>query len=340
MSPPSDLATATAKIGAAMVTCDSCPCCGGADMEQIPCRNDLHDIDGIDGSMKESDYHACLDCGLIFARRRQSADSVALFYAWFAHLEQRDYAVYPPPQPYVQAKADAAKAHVQYLVDHDILAPAMNIAHVRCDVGSLLRRIRDRYPDCSLHGYDYFDTNLRYARDTGFDHAQLLDPAQITLPADAAYDLIICNHTFTHAFNPIADLRALYRALKPGGLLYLHGEADHLLRFQPGSPFYQWVALNNFHKQLLSAPSLKNFLTTGGFSVITLEHSKYYMQVLARRQMEAGDGSDEVASKLAARSSATVMAGNFRRWAKRRESLFLPVLKVTAKVRTSLRRRA
>ncbi len=93
-----DLTAATAEIGASMTECEVCPCCGGNDLEPVACRNDLHAIEGVSDSMKDSDYHVCLDCSLIFARRRQSSESVALFYQWFAHLGRCDYAVYPPPK--------------------------------------------------------------------------------------------------------------------------------------------------------------------------------------------------------------------------------------------------
>ena len=167
MASSTDLMAATAEIGASMTECAACPCCGGGELEAVACRNDLYALDGVSDRMKDSDYHVCLDCSLIFARRRQSLDSAALFYQWFAYLERRDYAVYPPPPNYIQAKADVAKSHVKYLADLGALSPGMAIAHVRCDVGSHLMQIREQFPDCTLHGYDYFDSNIRYAHDQG-----------------------------------------------------------------------------------------------------------------------------------------------------------------------------
>ena len=112
------------------------------------CRNNLHAIEGISDSMKDSDYHVCLDCSLIFARRRQSLESVAEFYQWFALLERRGYAVYPPPTTYIQAKAGTARIHMKYLADYGVLSPGMTVAHLRCDVGSLLAQITGEACPC------------------------------------------------------------------------------------------------------------------------------------------------------------------------------------------------
>jgi SAM-dependent methyltransferase len=338
MASITDLTAATAEIGADMTECEACPCCGGVDCESVACRNDLYAIEGVSDSMKDSDYYVCLDCSLIFARRRQSLESAALFYQWFAHLERRDYAIYPPPQNYIRAKADVARTHVQYLADSGVLLPGMNIAHVRCDVGSDLVQIRERFPGCTLHGLDYFDSNIRYAHEQGLDGVGQLDPACINLPEGTAYDLIICNHIFTHAFDPTADLQMLYRALKPGGVLFLYNEIDHHLRFQPNGPFYQWVALNNFHKQLFAPQSVELFLTRGGFSIEARDHRTFYMQFLTRREVSAGDTNPDAALALAAKEAAPVMSKNFQRWAQLRDSRFHGLVKATSKLKKALSR--
>lgn len=336
MALSSELATATAEIGAGMTVCEVCPGCGGSDLQPVPCRNDLHAMDDVSDSMKDSDYHACPACGLIFARRRQTPAQAALFYRWFAHLEHRDYAVYPPPAPVVTGKAAFAAEQLRYLADQGVLSPGMTIAHLRCDVGSLMAQLRDRMPDCSIHGYDYFESNVRFAADQGIDGVELLDPAGVTLPDGAAYDLIICNHVFTHALDPIADLRKLFAAVKPGGLLYLYNEVDHFLRFQPNGAYFQWVALNNFHKQLFAPASLKYFLGKGGFSVETLDHRKFYMQLLAKRAASGDRTGPDDQTVQAARAAAPVMARNFQRWAALRESRFLGLIKIASKLRNSL----
>jgi SAM-dependent methyltransferase len=288
--------------------------------------------------MKDSDYHICRGCSLIFARRRQSPESIALFYRWFAYLEQRDYAVYPPPQNYIQAKYNTAGKLLDYLADHGILSPGMTIAHVRCDVGSMLVQIGERFPGGTLHGLDYFDSNVRYAREHGLEGVDLLDPARINLADGTAYDVIVCNHMLTHSLDPVADLRTLYDALKPGGVLFLYNEVDHFLRFEPKGPFYQWVALNNFHKQLFAPASLEYFLTGSGFSIEARSHRNFFMQFVARREAEPGEARPSAAVASAARAEVPVMTANFRRWAARRDSPLHGLYKVSGKLRKALLR--
>jgi SAM-dependent methyltransferase len=338
MALSTDLTAATAQIGAGMRVCGACPCCGGRDLEPVACRNDLYAIEGVSDSMKDSDYHVCLDCSLIFARRRQSLETIPLFYQWFAHLERRDYAVYPPPKNYIEAKSEGARVLVRYLADRGVLSSGMTIAHVRCDVGSLLARIKEQYSGCTLHGYDYFDSNVRYAHDQGLDGVSLLDPAGMKLPENTAYDLIVCNHIFTHSFDPAAELRTLHSALKPGGVLFLYNEVDHVLRFQPKGRFYQWVDLNNFHKQLLSPASLEVFLTRGGFSIEDRSHRNFYMQFLARRDATVTTASPDAEVALAARAAGPVIRRNFQQWAVVHDSRFHGLIKITSKLKKALRR--
>ena len=282
--------------------------------------------------------YVCRDCGLIFARRRQSAQSAALYYKWFAYLESRDYAEYPPKEKYLEGKSEVAAKHLQYLNERGLLFPGMTIAHVRCDVGSLQKEIQKQFPDCSVYGYDYFDSNVRYARESGLETVDLLNPAGIDFPHGVAFDLIICNHIFTHSIDPAADMEKLYAALKPGGILYLYNEMNHQIRFQPGNTSYQWVALNNFHKQLLSPTCLELFLMRGGFSDVTLSNDRNYMRAIARRNATDSDPDCVGEVATAAVEAAGVIEEYFRGWAKRRNSPFFSLFKLFGKTKSALRR--
>ena len=165
----------------------------------------------------------------------------------------------PAARKLFRAKSKTAQSLVAYLIKQGVLSDGMRIAHIRSDVGSFMLAIQQEFPNCQIHGFDYFDSNIRYARAQGLGDVAELDPARLCLLEEPGYDLVICNHVMTHAFDPKADLKTLYRVIKPGGALFLYNEADHLLRFQPDSAHYQWVALNNFHKQLLTSHSLNNF---------------------------------------------------------------------------------
>lgn len=305
-------------------------------LEAINCPNDLYAIEGVSDDMKASDYHICRDCSLILALRRQSSDITASYYKLFAYLERRDYAEYPPTKNYLEGKAAAAAKHVLYLKRQNILFPGMTIAHVRCDAGALQAEIQSQFPDCTVHGYDYFESNIRYAREQGLDTVDLLDPAGLKFDDGVTFDLIICNHTFTHAIDPASDLKTLHAALKQDGVLYLYNEVNHQIRFQPGHRLYQWVALNNFHKQLLSPPSLAFFLTKGGFTDISLSNDGIYMQALARRANEPPDTNRLREFAQAAAATAPALKRNFLHWAKTRNSRYFFIVKLFSKVKFAL----
>ena len=332
MTSHTELEKATTEIAAGMIRCTTCPCCGGRELHATPSQNDLHSIAGVNGGMKDSEYHACGECGLIFARRRQTPDQAALYYQYFAHLEHRDYAIYPPPNSYVTAKELAASKHLSFLEDHCALSNNINVAHVRCDFGSLLEKIVARYPGSSIYGFDYFESNIRFARERGLKLVESLNPAGIGFPKEVKFDLIICNHLLPHSLNPSNDLQKLRRSLKPNGLIYFYNEADHLIRFDPAKKGYQWVMLNNFHKQLFSMPSLLRFLEKEELMVKVSRHNVIYIEVLA------GLGAIDRNSKnlQQAIEAAPIVIRNFQLWAKRRKNPFLIIFKLLSKLKWAM----
>ncbi len=253
-------------------------------------------------------------------------------------LEQRNYAVYPPSEKYLELKSAATAKHIKFLTDRGILCPGMTIAHVRCDVGSLQVAIQKQFSGCIFHGYDYFNSNVRYARECGLEMVNLLDPAQLNLGEGMAFDLIICNHAFTHSMDPSSDRRTLFNALKPGGALYFYNEVNHQIRFKMGDDAYQWVALNNFHKQLLSPSCLTLFLINGGFSDITLSNDGLYMRGLAYRDSWPPDPDYQREAAAAAAAAAPDIEFNFRSWINKRNSRFYSVFKLHQKIKRALHR--
>ena len=110
-----NLAQSTAEIGRRMIMLEACAFCGSRDLTPMPFVNDLEPMDEVGEALKDSDYHLCNACALLFARRRQSRETVADYYGWFSRLEHRDYAVYPPPEAYRSAKRLVAAYHLERL---------------------------------------------------------------------------------------------------------------------------------------------------------------------------------------------------------------------------------
>lgn len=338
MSRPEDLAAATAKIAARMIRLDDCPGCGGRAFAATPCGNDLDDIEGVDANLRDSDYHLCRECSLLFARRRQPVGTAVDFYGLFVELERRSYAVYPPPESYRQAKKGAAAGLLARMEGHGLLRPGQKIAHLRSDVGSLEEMITAKYPDSVVDAWDYFDSNIRYADEHGPAGTRRLEPTGLELAEGAGYDLVVSNHIFTHSLIPQTDLKNLRAAVGVGGMLYAYNEADHLFRFQPGDPRYQWVALNNFHKQLFTSLSLRFFLLRGGFEVLSLDHRAHFMELVARAVDPAdADFADRLdrARRLAA-DSEPAFAAKFEKWSRVQNSPLRDVYKIASRLKRRL----
>jgi SAM-dependent methyltransferase len=140
--------------------------------------------------------------------------------------------------------------------------------------------LRSRLPAATLHGLDYFETNVRYLREEGF-RVDKLSAAAIELPPGAAYDLILANHHFTHALDPRGDLARLRNALRPGGHILFYSEVDHSVLFDPASALFSRIDVINYHKQLFVPETFAALLRNGGFGCEFLGRSRFTMTYLA-----------------------------------------------------------
>jgi SAM-dependent methyltransferase len=153
--------------------------------------------------------------------------------------------------------------------------------HVRCDAGALLREVLDAYPDARVDGLDYFATNVQAAREWGLDRVELLDPAAIQIPFEQKYDLIVCNHIFTHSLVPGADIETLRNSLAPGGRMFFYNENDHELICTPGNEFFTRKEMISYHKQMLTPDSFARFLASKGLQSELIGHRKFTFTMLA-----------------------------------------------------------
>jgi 2-polyprenyl-3-methyl-5-hydroxy-6-metoxy-1,4-benzoquinol methylase len=255
--------------------------CGGAETEIVARRNDLASLLYVDRRVTHSDYSLCRRCGVVFAARRERASVAQAYYELFGEIVNKGYAKRVIPGPARAGKIKLAKLLCDQLEQHRLLRPGVRVLHVRCDAGALLHEIKQRCPDTIVHGLDYFPTNLQAAREWGLDDVALLDPAAIRIPFAQRYDIIVCNHTFTHALAPGDDINTLTDALAPEGRLFLYNENDHDLICTTGSPHFSRKEMISYHKQLLAPDSLARFLAARGLRSQLLGHRKFTFTMLA-----------------------------------------------------------
>lgn len=257
-----------AFAAAAMRQLDRCPSCGCGDLREAFTDNDLSGDVSLPSALRRSDYRLCRRCLLIFAAWRQTPAAAPAYYQLFAELENRHYAVYPPPASYRTGKAEAAQRIAGELMRAGALSYNARILHVRCDCGSLGPVIRRYFPGATVVGQDYFETNVRFANEIGNLEALPLSPAGAECQGTNAFDVVVANHIFTHALDPIADLRTYGTMLRAGGTLFTYNDYDFSETIRFGGRFFRVDPVNNYHKQLFSPRSLQRLFAAAGYEII------------------------------------------------------------------------
>ncbi len=285
-------------IGDGLTYSETCVSCSSARTERLFGGNDLLLWPFIDRRLKDSDYRLCQDCGLIFAARRQQQSVASLYYELFPELEDRRYKQYPPPEVYVENKKKAALPLVEQMLDQGLCYPGMRVLHLRCASGGLLEQIGREVANVELFGLDYFETNVRYVREQGIAEAAVLPAGDIDIPFAGDFDLIVANHIFTHALNPVKDLAALRSLMSARGALFCYNENDHQLIFDRNNKFFSRSEMNNYHKQLFTKPSLQKFMSRHGFNSSFLERDHHTMTLVARPERPLQGGISKTADTL------------------------------------------
>ena len=115
----------------------------------------------------------------------------------------------------------------------------------------------------------------------GITTSPLIDFEQFAIPFDGEFDLIVCNHMFTHALRPRDFFGELRRALKPGGHIYLYHEPDDV-EFLTGNQS-MFATLNPLHMQAFDQASMVRALAANGFETVFIKGRNLHHLVLARR---------------------------------------------------------
>src|SRR5690606_35318915 len=130
-------------------------------------------------------------------------------------------------------KAATARRIARTCLDAGILKDGFSVLHIRSDCGSLGPAIHEVADGCTVTGFDYFDSNVRWANEAGAMTAYMLDPRGLAAPPSGGkFDLILANHVFAHSLDPSKDAAALLAMLNPGGSVYVYTEHDTLKYFR------------------------------------------------------------------------------------------------------------
>jgi SAM-dependent methyltransferase len=180
---------------------EPCALCGGA--ETLPlCAHDRR--------LKRLGTVICAGCGLIRTDPMPTEEELAEYYRHHYRMDYQLVGAKPPRRHLVRTRAEAARRVA-------LLAPVLGSGARVLDYGSGSGEFLQAGAAAgwAMEGVEPGEAYSAHARGLGVT----VHPA---LPEGAGpYDAITSHHVFEHLRDPLAVLRRLAAALKPGGVLYL-----------------------------------------------------------------------------------------------------------------------
>lgn len=159
------------------------------------------------------DLMRCTGCGLVFVGNPPSQDEVQAFYSAEAdyHSELLD-----PAHPAFERMRGIARQHVGMLARSVAHPKGLKLLDIGCSSGLFLDEARKAGYD--VHGAELSPDTARFARDHFVLDVHAGDWRDGGYE-DASFDVIALFDVIEHVPDPLGELRAIMRLLKPGGLL-------------------------------------------------------------------------------------------------------------------------
>lgn len=151
----------------------------------------------------------------------------------------------------------------------DRFHPGMrNFMEVGCGTGFVLSFLSSRYPDARIVGSEYFPGGLRCAQQR-VPRAELLQMDARRIPFVGEFDAIGAFDVLEHIEEDSLALTGLFRALRPGGTLFVTVPQHRFL----------WSAIDDysFHKRRYSRDELVRKTLDAGFQIL---HATSFVSLL------------------------------------------------------------
>jgi SAM-dependent methyltransferase len=299
---------------------DACPVCGGTERTTVNPWNKLILIaKAPDQTSARYDYSVCHACGVLFAARRPVGGRYHFLLAHFGEITAKRGSAGSGeitnrllnPYPLSDSDRDDLRrlaSHGVFVSDHlgltgkQYLAPLLRdrlensihtdilgtlleprgarVVEVRSRAGTILDGLRRAW-GADVYAMPIWESQQFLLRELfGITTSPLIDFEHFQIPFDGTFDLIICNHMFTHALIPRDFFAELRRKLKPGGHIYLYTEPDDA-EFLAGNQS-MFATLNPLHMQAFDQASLVRALAANGFETVFIKGRHLHHLVLAR----------------------------------------------------------
>jgi len=311
--------------GREWVELDACPVCGGIERTLVNRWNKLILIAAApDQTSAQYNYSVCHSCGVLFASRRPFGSRYHFLLAHFGEVVAKKGARGSGTitnrllNPYPLEDADREElrrlaAHGVFVSDHlgltgkQYLAPLLRdrlensihtdiigslieprgarVVEVRSRAGTILDGLRRAW-GAQVYAMPIWESQQFLLRELfQIETSSLIDFERFAIPFEGAFDLIICNHMFTHALRPRDFFAELRRKLKPGGHIYLYHEPDDV-EFLAGNQS-MFATLNPLHMQAFDQASVVRALAANGFETVFIKGRNLHHLVLARLPEDA-----------------------------------------------------
>jgi 2-polyprenyl-3-methyl-5-hydroxy-6-metoxy-1,4-benzoquinol methylase len=298
---------------------DACPACSHPERTVVcPWNKFILNEKAPDPSSVLYDYALCHACGVLYASRRPIADRYRFLLEHFGEVTAKRGGAREIPNhvlnPYPlsdddRAALDRLSERGVFVSDHlglpakqylgsmlkdrfensvhiDVIGTLVNprggrVLEVRSRAGTILDGLRHAY-GAEVYAMPIWESQQYLLRKIyGVQTSDLIDFENFTIPFDGPFDVIVCNHMFTHVLRPRDFFAELRRKLKPGGYIYLHNEpAD--AEFLAGNQM-MLATLNPLHVQAFDQRSLVRALAANGFAPVFVKERNLSHMCLARQ---------------------------------------------------------
>jgi SAM-dependent methyltransferase len=306
--------------GREWLTLEGCPVCGGAERTLVnPWNKFILIPKAPDQTSARYDYSVCHACGVLYASRRPIGGRYRFLLAHFGEVVAKRGSRGTGeitnrllnPYPLSDEDRDELRrlaAHGVFVSDHlgltgkQYLAPLLRdrfencvhtdiigslleprgarVVEVRSRAGTILDGLRRAW-GAAVFAMPIWESQQFLLREL-FDitTSPLIDFEHFQIPFEGEFDVIICNHMFTHALHPRDFFAGLRRKLKPGGHIYLYHDPDDA-EFLAGNQS-MFATLNPLHVQAFDQASLVRALAANGFETVFIKGRNLHHLVLAR----------------------------------------------------------
>ena len=306
--------------GREWLTLDACPVCGGAERTPVnPWNKFILIPKAPDQTSAQYHYAVCHSCGVLYATRRPTGSRYHFLLEHFGEVVAKKGSRGTGEitnrllNPYPLSDADREElrrlaAHGVFVSDHlgltgkQYLAPLLRdrfencvhtdiisslieprgarVVEVRSRAGTILDGLRRAW-GATVFAMPIWESQQFLLEELfGITTSTLIDFEHFQIPFDGEFDLIICNHMFTHSVRPRDFFAELRRKLKPGGHVYFYMECDDA-EFLAGNQS-MFATLNPLHMQAFDQASFVRGLAANGFETVFIKGRNLHHLALAR----------------------------------------------------------